>query len=427
VTVNGNRLVLREFYDSVLIRFTGEITLKSERVRRRLINALISNIESHFRRSGLDDIKITKSRVRIYLAFDAKITNPEDVQEILSSIPGIASFSFCKMMPIDFHALENAVAFIGSRILKTGSRFAVRTRRVGKHTFTSMDVQQRIGAYILDYFKDLELKVDLKNPEIIFFIEIRNNSIALFHEIFPGLGGLPADSKGKVTCCLGLTPHSWDVGLCLIKRGVNILPIIIHDPEKLNARSNRQGKPENINEDKILLNYMHDLLNKLGKNHVETWLIPIDDELQWLFKKFNLQLNNDDVSIFVESWISCRLAKEKIKEGFLSIKGISLNFRMGLTANNYEFALDDLSFLIKILSEDFLETVEQVPIYYPLLFKPFNDHQFKTTSNLQKIKCFDFLRNATVKHEVLSQLKRIFSSRKRIIFDLKTKSFREPI
>jgi tRNA (guanine6-N2)-methyltransferase len=57
--------------------------------------------------------------------------------------------------------------------------FAVRTKRSGKHSFTSMDISATIGQAIIDSFleqKGIRLKVNLSKPDLVFRAELRGKN-----------------------------------------------------------------------------------------------------------------------------------------------------------------------------------------------------------------------------------------------------------
>ncbi len=60
--------------------------------------------------------------------------------------------------------------------------FAVKTKRFGKHNFTSMDISARIGQAVIDSYlekKGKRLKVNLKNPDVKIVAELYNDSFWL--------------------------------------------------------------------------------------------------------------------------------------------------------------------------------------------------------------------------------------------------------
>ncbi len=73
-------------------------------------------------------------------------------------------------------------------------KFAVNVRRKGTHTFNSLDIEKMLGDALYEYSSG----VNLENPDIMIYIEIRDNKFYTFTEKINGPGGLPLKSEGKL-------------------------------------------------------------------------------------------------------------------------------------------------------------------------------------------------------------------------------------
>jgi thiamine biosynthesis protein ThiI len=103
--------------------------------------------------------------------------------------------------------------------LTNNNSFAIRVTRVGTHPFTSQDVAVRIGKDIVDA---THAPVDLTNPDVELFIEIRQKKTFLFTEKLSSVGGLPLGTQGKI---LGRITHpaSLLAAWYLLHRGCTLL------------------------------------------------------------------------------------------------------------------------------------------------------------------------------------------------------------
>ncbi|RLG60121.1 class I SAM-dependent RNA methyltransferase, partial [Candidatus Geothermarchaeota archaeon] len=79
----------------------------------------------------------------------------------------------------NFHDLRNIYSIFCSinysSYISANQTFAVRTKRIGDHSFTSIDVSREVGQAIIDSFmkeKKRRLKVDLENPDVIFRVYV---------------------------------------------------------------------------------------------------------------------------------------------------------------------------------------------------------------------------------------------------------------
>ncbi|PDM25828.1 RNA-binding protein [Candidatus Bathyarchaeota archaeon B24-2] len=76
----------------------------------------------------------------------------------------------------DLDAIVESAVRVSSRFLDKDTSFAVRTVRRGKHPYTSIDVNCRVGSAIVEA---LESPVDLESPDKIVWIEIVGESAAV--------------------------------------------------------------------------------------------------------------------------------------------------------------------------------------------------------------------------------------------------------
>ncbi|WP_338600176.1 tRNA uracil 4-sulfurtransferase ThiI [Sulfolobus tengchongensis] len=199
----------------IMIRPSGEIALKSPRSRRNFEYTLITNI-----RNIIGEGKLWRSQGLIFLEINND--NINDLAQKLSKIFGIASFS--PVIVTEFSNLQDIIdraKQIFSDIVR-GKIFAVRAKRVGYHNFTSLEVQRKVGEALFPFSKG----VDLENPEIEIFIEIRNNLAYFYHENFKGPKGLPVGIAGKTVVLFSGGIDSPVATWMMMKRGA--IPIILN-------------------------------------------------------------------------------------------------------------------------------------------------------------------------------------------------------
>ncbi|ACV23874.1 THUMP domain-containing protein [Methanocaldococcus fervens] len=120
-------------------------------------------------------------------------SNPYDFLEVVKENKSNLKFLF-RLIPLeiecqtDIDEIKKAVlSLINEKKEKLKNKsFVVRCNRRGSHKFTSEDIERVIGRYILDNFKDLNLKVDLKNWDFKINIEILQNKsyISIFYNNF---------------------------------------------------------------------------------------------------------------------------------------------------------------------------------------------------------------------------------------------------
>ncbi|RLE85078.1 MAG: tRNA 4-thiouridine(8) synthase ThiI [Thermoprotei archaeon] len=201
---------------NVIILRLGEITIKSKKVRKMFENILLRNINRALASEGLTGYKIRKEGGRIFV-YVSEAENEKAIN-VLRRVFGITSLS---------HAYEcytkslNEILQIGERLFKDkvkGKKFAVRARRVGAHDFTSLDVEKELGSTLLPYSEG----VDLVNPDVTVFVEIRDDRAYFFDNIVRCYGGLPIGVEGKVVALVSGGYDSIVAAWFLMKRGAEV-------------------------------------------------------------------------------------------------------------------------------------------------------------------------------------------------------------
>ncbi|QGA54871.1 tRNA 4-thiouridine(8) synthase ThiI [Sulfolobus sp. E5-1-F] len=198
----------------IIIRPSGEIALKSPRSRRNFEHTLANNI-----RNIIKEGKIWKSQGILFLEVNDDNKNIEE----LSKVFGIASFSPVILIK-SYNNLEdivNEAKEVFSEIVK-GKIFAVRAKRIGSHNFTSLDIQRKVGEALYPFSRG----VNLENPEVEVFIEIRNNITYFYHKIIKGPKGLPVGVAGKTVVLFSGGIDSPVATWMMMKRGS--IPIILN-------------------------------------------------------------------------------------------------------------------------------------------------------------------------------------------------------
>ena len=176
----------------LLVRYC-EIGLKSTPVRRRFENILKDNMLTMLAADGVEAI-ITYADARYFIE-----TN--DIQGCVDSVKkvfGIASLSVAEECSSDMDDICASAADYSVGRISEGQSFAVKARREGSHPYTSMDVGREAGSAIFLRNEKLGVKVDLTNPEKVFYIEVRNNKAYIFDSYITCPGGLPLGSQGRV-------------------------------------------------------------------------------------------------------------------------------------------------------------------------------------------------------------------------------------
>jgi len=182
-------------------------------------NALCANINTALENCRAERPKRISGRLLLLLAPDA---DSDEIKKRLGRVFGIAYFAEAWASSQAFEALqETAWALINGRVFKS---FRIDARRADKSLpFTSVEINERVGAYVKDRS---HARVDLENPDLTCWIEMVEGRAFVYVERLPGPGGLPVGTSGKVVVLLSGGIDSPVAAWKMIKRGCT--PVFVH-------------------------------------------------------------------------------------------------------------------------------------------------------------------------------------------------------
>ena len=197
----------------VLVRY-GEIILKGLN-RPVFEDLLVKNIRQALKDEC--DLKIHKAQATIYIEpSDDSCT--ESIVEKLKKVFGIVSIVVAYPAEKDMDDIEKQIIVNLAPELKNAKTFKVIAKRADKKFhMTSPEICEEIGGRILDAFPNLS--VDVKNPEINVYVEIREEAYVHLDKV-PGAGGMPSGSNGRAMLLLSGGIDSPVAGYMIGKRGV---------------------------------------------------------------------------------------------------------------------------------------------------------------------------------------------------------------
>ena len=176
----------------LLIRY-AEIGLKTSHVRARFENRMKDNLIQMLAADGVEAL-VEKGEARFYVT-------TADIDAAIASVRkvfGVASISVAETCEPDMESIcACAAEYSKSRMVK-GKSFAVKARRAGNQKFTSMDVGRSVGDAIWNANLDKDPRVDLTNPDIVFYVEVRPRQAYIFQNYIECHAGLPLGTQGHV-------------------------------------------------------------------------------------------------------------------------------------------------------------------------------------------------------------------------------------
>ena len=201
-----------------LIKLSPEITIKSRVVRRRFTRQLRKHLFKVLREFD-EKIEVLGKwdsiEVNTHVSDDSRNSRVRDRLQNTPGVGQICSVEKHKLPSMDLMLELTRNAYGGS--LK-GKSFAVRCKRSGDHSFSSVDIERFIGHGLL---KACSPKgVDLNSPDVTVALEIRDDDFYIVKTKLKGLGGFPLGCQDSV---LSLISGGFDSSVSTylsIKRGL---------------------------------------------------------------------------------------------------------------------------------------------------------------------------------------------------------------
>ncbi len=199
----------------ILVRY-GELALKSPPVRRAFERFLRRNILDQFVADGITG-RLRSDRGHLYVDAD----EGERAIRTLRRVFGVTSVSLVHEVPTDRTAIRDRLLELAGPRLAPGASFAVRARRTGQHPFTSQELARDLGADVLERFSDRHLSVDLEEPDVELFVEVRGPVTYLYFDRDRGPGGLPLGVAGRLVALVD-GPRGALGAFLMMKRGCKV-------------------------------------------------------------------------------------------------------------------------------------------------------------------------------------------------------------
>ena len=202
-------------FDTVIVRFGGEIGIKAPFTRKQYERRLNTNIKASLKHHAVPYSALSRIPGRLYIRTNCA----EETAQKLSQVFGISSLSPAFATSSDLVEILDATARLANRCFKQRESFAVRCHRVGKHPYSSQEICARVGEHILSSLQKLKLTVDLTHPKRTLQLEIRDRKAYLFTDVVKGAGGLPLGTQPKLICLLEDDARSAVACWMTMKRG----------------------------------------------------------------------------------------------------------------------------------------------------------------------------------------------------------------
>lgn len=261
-------------YNELLIHF-GELSTKGLN-KKRFIQQLAKNIRHSLKAQTLVGT-VQTDRDHLYILFD----EPTDILpyvDILQRISGIQKITPVLRCELDIKKIKEAALTLAKE--QEFETFKVACRRANKaFPLDSFGVMREVGGFLLVSLKTK--KVDVHNPDLTLNIEIRDDYAYLSFVNYPGCGGYPLGTNGKVLHLLSGGIDSPVAAYLLLRRGILVEMIHFAAPpytsERVVDKLTSLMKKLNLYQARIRLHIIPftDLQRSIYKHAAEPYCITI--------------------------------------------------------------------------------------------------------------------------------------------------------
>lgn len=206
---------------TILVAY-GEIALKGEYVRRSLEMTLCGQLEYMLDREGFDGFMVQRRYGRIYIR-----DIPDEAAGGVARVFGVVSAMPARETDSSFNSVISLMVEGAKREIREGQTFAVRPKVVGVDDYSSRDVAVEGGSAVLEELEDQGVSVDLDNPDVTLYVEIRDKDAFVYTRVFEGVGGLPYGTQGSMVSLFSGGIDSPVATWLMMKRGVDTAPLLM--------------------------------------------------------------------------------------------------------------------------------------------------------------------------------------------------------
>jgi thiamine biosynthesis protein ThiI len=219
----------------------GEVALKGQN-KPYFERMLVERIKRLLKKFG--GIRVKRNGGLIFVHADKDLDGEAIIKEI-GKVFGIASISPAVEVESNMEAIEEAAGHYMDRlILEKGIKtFKVDAKRADKSfPVQSPQIARQVGGAVLKHCK--VLKVDVHDPDVYLFVDVRKDVSYLYQQKIPGFGGLPLGSNGKGLILLSGGIDSPVAAWMMAKRGMAIEALHFHSYPYTSQRA--QAKVEDL-------------------------------------------------------------------------------------------------------------------------------------------------------------------------------------
>ncbi|BAQ57429.1 thiamine biosynthesis protein ThiI [Lactobacillus acetotolerans] len=210
-------------YTEVMVRY-GELSTKGKN-RKDFIGRLAGNVTKVLR--DFPQVRIYPRHDRMHIVLNGAPF--EEIDKRLKKVFGIQTYSPTIKVPKTLADIEKISLEMMQETFKDGMTFKVNTKR-SDHQFKydTNQLNSMVGDYLFDHMDNL--KAEMKHPDMVLRIEVRQDAIYISNQLLHGVGGMPVGTGGKAVMMLSGGIDSPVASYLALKRGVDIEMVHFFSP-----------------------------------------------------------------------------------------------------------------------------------------------------------------------------------------------------
>lgn len=250
-----------------ILKLFPEIMIKGASAKRQMVGQLYTNLISILEKISADTVvRKFSDKIEVLAPLDVL---PEVRQKLLDT-SGIEQILEALQFD-DMDTLDKIKVKVGELVIDSleGKTFVVRAKRSGKHDFSSVDLEQTVGGYLLAHSK--AKSVSLKDPEVTVRVELVEKQLNVITTKYKGLSGFPIGTQGDILSLMSGGFDSTVASYLTMKRGIKTHFVFF----------NLGGMAHEIGVKQVALY----LWSKFGSSHKVKFIsVPFDDVLTEIFR-----------------------------------------------------------------------------------------------------------------------------------------------
>ncbi len=210
----------------VLLLKYGEVVMKG--LNRGYFDSLIVKRAKEMLKKAEGNFSFEYAQSTLYISGDDE-ADMDEAFSILKKLFGVATICIGYQCEKNMESISLCVKENIRELMKNAKTFKCESKRSDKSfPLKSPEISSEIGGIVLETLP--KIKVDVKNPDVTLYVEVREKYAYVHNGGEKGLGGMPSGSAGKGLLLLSGGIDSPVAGFMMSKRGISVDCIYFESP-----------------------------------------------------------------------------------------------------------------------------------------------------------------------------------------------------